>query len=189
MLGVASSKLVEEISPQSILLAAAAVCLMYVGDSGRSAEERVSTNLPLDAKPDVVKSTRVHNLSGRLVLPATGLAAVCVIAAAITSLVDTNHRHDSNRPTLGINAPRFYRVASPPPAVVVSCPDQCRLDAGLVGSGPIKPLETVLMGRGSVRVELARVAEAASGEGDQPIFVSLSRSRHAKVATKIQVVP
>ena len=190
MLGVASSTLVNEISAQSILVAVAAVCLMYVGDSGRSAEERVSAHLPTDAKPSVVRSTRVHNLNGRLVIPMTALAAVCLIATALVSLVDTTDRRESNRPALGISAPRTYRPASGPIELAVSCPDRCELHAGLIRAGQRKSLEKLQVGRGSTFVQLLHVAENShSKPGPHLVLVNLKEAQRAPLIAKIRVVP
>lgn len=187
MLGVASSKLVDEVSTQSILVAIAAVCLMYVGDTGRSAEEKVSDHLPADAKPSVVRSTRIHNLNSQLVIPMTILAAVCLIATAVVSLTDKPGRNNSNRPALGIGAPPAYRAESGPIELAISCPDRCELRADLISAGRLKPLERLYVGRGLTSIQLTRISPHSKPSPDL-VLVNLKGTQQAPLTAKIRVV-
>ncbi len=190
MLGVASSKLIEESGVQSILLALAAVGLMYVGDSGRTAEDKVSAHLPADAKPSVVRTTRSHNLNGRLVVPITGFAGICLIAALVVPLVGATDGRTSGGSEFGISAPRVYRPAIEPLEIVLACPDRCELRVSRAKSaGQFKALETVFVGSGSTKIDLERVTgDLPIRSGSDLILIMLRHAQRAPLIVKIRLV-
>lgn len=197
ILGVATAKLVGDISAQSFLLALAAVCLMYVGEVGRSASERVARLLPQDATPDVVKSTQAHNLGDRrrtnIVLTAMAIALVCLVGAvAVSSTAGSASHSAERRRESGLSAPAAYRPGARPLPIGISCRTSCgvTIRPGIKsGSAPISQF-SLPGGRTEIKLSATAVSQAmkhSSDAGSPVIVVRVSPAGQAALQAAVRI--
>lgn len=193
ILGVAVSNLMGSATVKSALLAAGAICLMYVGDVGRAASDRVARLLPSEASTDVVRSTQAHNLGSKgrataiVLVAAVGLA--CLAGAMVASIAGDSREGTSKLPPLGIRAPSFYAAESVPLTVHLACPSSCTAAVYSVGSTR-SPIIDLLVQTGYTKVRLPKHVLAALGEERRvpmALGIRLDSPGWASIGTRVRL--
>lgn len=190
ILGVATSNLLSNVTTRSALLAVAALCLMYVGDVGRAASERVARLLPPEAVKDLVKSTQAHNLGSKRrsagILAVAAVGMICLAGSLLASIAHDSGEPSAEHPPLSIQAPTRYAVGSDSLIVRVGCPTTCNA-ALLYGEDSLMTL-SVPEGAAAIQLPTTLLSFLLSQRGLQPwLKMRLSSGNLAPIEAHIRL--